>query len=123
MVVFGKAGKLRRMRTFLGLLLIAVLSLQAAAAAVGSYCQHEHDPVTTHVGHHDHQHKKAEQDNYAGADLDCSMCHVGVIFGLLSELNLVTLSLPHADPVSVIAGHVPAPPFDRPERPNWISTL
>ncbi len=123
MVVFGKAGKLRRMRTFLGLLLIAVLSLQAAAAAVGSYCQHEHDPVATHVGHHDHQHKKAEQDNYAGTDLDCSMCHVGVIFGLLSELTLVTLSLPHTGPGSIIAGHVPAPPLDRPERPNWTSTL
>lgn len=118
-----KAGKLRRMRTFLALVLIAVMSLQAAAAAVGSYCQHEHDAVVKHVGHHDHQHKKAQQDAYTGTDLDCSMCHVGVIFGLLSDLNLVTLTLPHADLVAVIAGHVPAPPFDRPERPNWPALL
>ncbi len=118
-VVRGKAGKLRDMKTFLALVLIAVMSLQAAAAAAGSYCQHEQDAVVKHVGHHDHQHKKAQQDAYAGTDLDCSMCHVGVIFGLLSDLNLVTLTLPHADLESVIAGHVPSPPFDRPERPNW----
>jgi hypothetical protein len=121
-VACGKAGKLRRMRTFLAFVLIAVMSLQAAAVSLGSYCQHEHDAVAKHVGHHDHEHKKAQQDAYAGTDLDCSMCHVGVIFGLLSELNLVTLSLPHVDPVSVIAGRVPVPPFDRPERPNWVST-
>ncbi len=119
----GKAGKLRRMRTFLALVLIAVMSLQAAAAAVGSYCQHEHDAVVKHVGHHDHQHKKTQQDAYTGTDLDCSMCHVGVIFGLLSDLNLVTLTRPHAGLVAVIAGHVPAPPFDRPERPNWSALL
>jgi hypothetical protein len=51
------------------------------------------------------------------------MCHVGAIFGLPTELNLFTLSLPHADPVSAIAGHVPAPPFHRPERPNWTRAL
>lgn len=107
------------MRTLLVLVLIAVMSVQAAAAAVGSYCQHEHDLVVKHVGHHDHQHKKAQQDGYAGTDLDCSMCQIGAIFGLLSKPNLLTLSLPHADPVSVIAGHAPAPPFHRPERPNW----
>jgi hypothetical protein len=107
------------MRTFLALLLIAVMSLQATAAAVGSYCQHDRDAVVKHVGHHDHQHKKAQQDGYAGTDLDCSMCQIGAIFGLPSELNLLTLSLPHTDPVSVVTGHAPAPPFHRPERPNW----
>lgn len=122
-VVCGKAGKLRAMRTFLALLLITVMSLQAAAAAAGSCCRHEHDAAAKHVGHHDHQHKKAQQDGSAGIDLDCSMCQFGVIFGLLSALNLVTLSLPHVDPVSVTTGHVPVPPFDRPERPNWTLTL
>jgi hypothetical protein len=107
------------MRTLLVLVLIAVMSVQAAAAAVGSYCQHDRDVVAKHVGHHDHQHKKAQQDGQAGTDLDCSMCQIGAIFGLLSEPILLTLSLPHADPVSVIAGHAPAPPFHRPERPNW----
>lgn len=107
------------MRTFLALILIAVMSLQVAAAAVGSYCQHEHDAVVKHVGHHDHQHKKAQQDGYAGTDLDCSMCQIGAIFGFSSELNLLTLSLPHADPVSLISGYAPSPPFHRPERPNW----
>lgn len=118
-----KAVKLQRMRTLLALVLIAVMSLQAAAAAVGSYCQHDHDVVVKHVGHHDHQHKKAQQDGYAATDLDCSMCQVGAIFGLPTELNLVTLSLPHTDPVSVIVGQAPAPPFDRPERPNWTRPL
>lgn len=118
-----KAGKLRRMRTFLALVLIAVISLQAAAAAAGSCCQHERDAVAKHVGHHDHQHKKAQQEPYGSTDLDCSMCHAGVIFGLLSDLNLVTVTLPHADLVSVIATHVPAPPLDRPERPNWSTSL
>ena len=115
----AKLVNFRPMRIFLALILIAVMSLQVAAAAVGSYCQHEHDAVVKHVGHHDHQHKKAQQDGYAGTDLDCSMCQIGAIFGLPSELNLLTLSLPHADPVSLISGYAPSPPFHRPERPNW----
>lgn len=107
------------MRTLIALILMAVMSLQAAAGSTGSYCQHEHDPVVKHLGHHDHQHKKAHPDGNVGTDLDCSMCLVGVVFGFPSELTLVTLTLPLADHVSVITGLVPAPHFDRPERPNW----
>jgi hypothetical protein len=111
------------MRTLIALILIAVMSLQAAAAAMGSYCQHEQDVVAKHVGHHDHQHNKAHPDSYAGTDPDCGMCQVGVIFGFPSELTLVTLSLPHADPVSTMAGQAPPPPLERPERPNWPGSV
>jgi hypothetical protein len=108
------------MRTLIAIVLIAVMSLQAAAAAVGSYCQHEHDPVAKHVGHHDHQHKKAHPDSYAGTDPDCGMCQAGVIFGFPSELSLVTLSLPRVDPIAAMSALSPPPPLDRPERPNWL---
>jgi hypothetical protein len=107
------------MRTLIAIILIAVMSLQAAAAAIGSYCQHEQDAVAKHVGHHEHQHKKAHPENATGADSDCGMCQAGVIFGFPSELTLVTLSLLHADPIATMAGQAPPPPLDRPERPNW----
>ncbi len=107
------------MRTVIAFLLIAVISLQSAAAAIGSYCQHEQDAVAKHVGHHDHQHKKAPSENATGTDPDCSLCQAGLIFGFPSEPKLVTLSLPHADPITTMAGQSPSPPLDRPERPNW----
>lgn len=108
------------MRTLIALVLIAVMSLQAAAAAVGAYCQHEHDAVPQHVGHHDHQHNSAHPNNDTGSDPDCGICQAGLIVGFPSELKLVTLSFPHADPASLPAGQAPAPPFERPERPNWF---
>lgn len=111
------------MRILMALFLMAVISLQAAAASMGSYCQHEQDSTVRHLGHHDHQHKQTHSGGNAGTDLDCSMCLVGVVYGFPSELTLVTLTLPHADPVSVIAGLALAPPLDRPERPNWVPAV
>lgn len=107
------------MRTFIAFILIAVMSLQSAAAAVGSYCQHEQDAVAKHVGHHDHQHKKTQPENANGTDQDCGMCQAGLIFGFPSELTLVTLPPPHTDPFTTMVGQAPPPPLDRPERPNW----
>ena len=111
------------MRTLIALFLMAVISLQAAAVAMGSYCQHEQDSVAQHLGHHDHQHKQTHPGGNAGTDLDCSLCLVGVVYGFPSELTLVSLTLPLADPVSVIAGQALAPPLGRPERPNWVSAV
>ena len=117
----GKAVKLPGTRMLIALVLIAVMSLQAAAATVGAYCQHEQDALTQHVGHHDHQHNNAHPAGDNGADPDCGMCQAGLIVGFPSELHLVTLSLPRADPETALCRQAAAPPLDRPERPDWAT--
>ncbi len=44
------------MRKLLAILLITLLSLQAAWAAAASYCAHEQGGSAQHFGHHEHRH-------------------------------------------------------------------
>ena len=68
------------MRRFLILLLMIMLSLNAAFAAAAGYCQHQKEsPKAAHFGHHMHQHdRSADKSTDTGPqiDPDCGFCHL-----------------------------------------------
>ncbi len=130
-------ARLRTVRRFLVIVLLALLPLQFSWAAVASYCGHETPAQAAHFGHHDHQHAVAHPadltnqadphdtadappgDDTAGVlDLDCGHCHghCGVVFTGLPVLPAVLpATLPQASLKEAGAACAPA----RPERPQW----
>jgi len=77
------------MRTWVVGLLLAVMSFQSVWASVATYCRHQADVVTDHIGHHEHQHDAVAPDadetptndattpdaNLGSVDNDCGYCH------------------------------------------------
>lgn len=115
-----------KMRRWLLVFLMSVLSLQLSWAAVATYCQHENTPKTAHFGHHAHEHRAPRNDKGADADKknplavdeDCSICH----FGDTSSLpSLEPHHVPSVSPPRVALdhtlgdSHIPALP-ERPDR-------
>jgi hypothetical protein len=119
------------MRRLVAILLLMVLSVQFTWAAAASYCEHEKDTTTQHVGHHDHQHatnvspadKAADapdQDGSkaSGTHADCAYCQLSAA----KSFSTVALVLPGAaasspalPPPAVVESHL----FERIERPKW----
>lgn len=131
-------ARLRAVRRFLLLALLAVLPLQLSWAAVAVYCQHEAETPAQarHFGHHEHHHdhaasthaerspvdvesKKADAAKALGAtDPDCGHCH-GACASLPGPRSALIFSLPvseaPADTTRAIAPRAVAPP----DRPQW----
>lgn len=118
-------------RKWLTILLLIFMPLQFSWAALSTYCQHESDTTTTHIGHHDHQHKKSKhalENSKTPAELlknqssesDCSICLAAYtpFFSRQLPVSLLALS---ASPITDYRAHIPAPPAQRLERPQWFA--
>lgn len=68
------------MRHILIALLLVLMPLQLVWGSVGNYCQHEASANADHLGHHQHKHVQAGDDDDGGGiantvDGDCDYCH------------------------------------------------
>jgi hypothetical protein len=121
------------MRRWLTILLLVVLPLQFSWAAAASYCQHDEDASTQHVGHHDHQHQAADssaagdatksdttdaKSKSTGLDGDCAYCQMSIAKSL-SIPTVALLSPTVAYDLTAVPGLVGSPLRDRIERPKW----
>jgi hypothetical protein len=122
------------MRRWLAVFLLVLLPLQFSWAAAASYCQHEQDARTQHVGHHEHQHAASSPPADIGSDdgvaddagrlsatgnhPDCGYCNFSIAksFASLSQLPPTPPSHVH---VASSARAVESVLFDRIERPDW----
>jgi len=118
------------MRRWLTILLLVLLPLQFSWAAAASYCQHDGDASTQHVGHHDHQHQVADSSTTGddtpdakgkstGLDGDCAYCQMSIAKSL-SILTVAVLSPTASYDVTAVPGLVGSPLRDRIERPKWL---
>ncbi len=119
------------MRRLVAILMLLVLSVQFTWAAAASYCEHEKDAATQHVGHHEHQHGEptAEVDKPAdapgqdgsktsGVHADCASCHLTAAKTISSQ----EMSVPDADssvPALATEAAVDSQLLERIERPKW----
>jgi len=105
------------------ILMLLVLPLQSTWAVVATYCQHEKEVMTTHFGHHEHEHA---EDDAAGTEQssatthpDCLNCH-GAAAGMAIAPSAFAGSLRLTKALlSRSARLLPAPIPHRPERPKW----
>ena len=91
------------MRSWVLVLLLALLPLQSTLATVFVYCKHEAKAEAGHMGHHEHQHQGAVADKATGGpdqqssgaqqldDNDCGFCHLSSAqpLGVSVELPLI----------------------------------
>jgi hypothetical protein len=106
------------MRRLVAIFLLMMLPLQAIWAASAPYCQHESDASGQHVGHHQPDHPTGDQsDDAAGTHSDCHVCHGGTV--LTHEVPVMQVLQTASEPVLAAVHGLPAPPNDRPERPQW----
>lgn len=114
------------MRRWLAILLLLVLPHQFTWAALGAYCQHESGAAAQHVGHHAHQHQAVDADDAAhdtgkpatGAHADCAVCHAGFASMPSAGVTVVAAAMPRVDSAARTP-HLPPPPVERVERPQW----
>lgn len=121
---FGFNVKMRSVKKLILIFLLSILPLQYAWAAAAAYCQHEQE-MSTHFGHHSHEHKAQagtpdDEEAPAGSkvDLDCEVCQLST---QLSFLSAVTDIVPpsgfelstHLFPS--YSSHIP----DGPQKPDW----
>lgn len=124
------------MRSFLTVLLLALLPLQVSFAAVAPYCGHQTQISMECVGYHtDQQHAEATSTASPSADmgaipsvgdgntpgalnLDCGHCHgtCGMMLNLVSELSC---ELSAEFPGTALDEAGGAHSQTRPERPQW----
>ena len=120
------------MRRLLLVFLSILLPLQFSWAGAAAYCAHESADqpaaMTSHFGHHSHEHKADQHDagKTAGKaaklpDADCTACHFPGSHGLFGELHLPGdyryVTLRYA-PRQYAFGSIPAPVPDRPQWPH-----
>jgi hypothetical protein len=110
------------MRRWLAILVLVFMPLQLGWAAVSAYCQHESGAAAQHLGHHEHQHQAAADDESGaksgGSDVDCGFCHAACVTAIPSGTDF---------PAFDITSHVLADSqayslsahAAEPERPNW----
>lgn len=124
------------MRRLLLVFLSILLPLQFAWAGAAAYCAHEgaDQPaaVTSHFGHHTHQHQadahssdkgigKSAGKSLALPDADCTACHFPGSHGVFAEFHVpgdyryVTLRY---TPRQYAFGSIPSPVPDRPQWPR-----
>lgn len=68
------------MNRYILIFLLMLLPFQFSWAAVASYCQHESERSTQHIGHHQaagdsKQQQDGDQKLADSGDADCSFCH------------------------------------------------
>jgi len=133
------------MRRLVAITLLLLFAVQSTWAVAAAYCGHESDATSSHVGHHDHDHRDPLSisamtgdpadagtfvnlaDASAGdvsdpgplaTDADCSVCHGGMLgTGVLRDaLTLPSMAETHGRPAPAA---LPAPPLQAPEEPDW----
>ncbi|MDP1537740.1 MAG: hypothetical protein Q8L95_11210 [Burkholderiales bacterium] len=111
---------MRRIKSYLLILIALWLPLQAAAAATMPFCRHAAEQVTME-GVHCHE-QVDEPSTAAAGDLDCdncAMCHLATAgYLLVTAENLPPLAasilVPKLKPAS--PSHIPEPPQQPPRR-------
>ncbi|MFL9879536.1 hypothetical protein PQR63_14150 [Herbaspirillum rhizosphaerae] len=114
----------RAMRRYLIIFLLLLLPLQFSWAAVASYCQHETESSTQHIGHHAAD-AGSKQDQTPGKklsesdDADCGFCH----FSCSKPMNSHAAWQPAAQDKN---SFIPSLPLlylshigESPEEPDW----
>ncbi len=127
---YSVAARLRRMRRWLAIILLAFVPFQVSWTAVASYCPHEPTTESSHLGHHEHQHnadltqsadESAEEQKAPGSvDLDCVNCH-GWSGAMPLPAAALLPPLNTSRPVPLVAVFEPAHAPSPPERPQWLS--
>jgi hypothetical protein len=115
------------MNKWLAIFLLVFLPLQLTWTVADAYCQHESGLAAQHFGHHDHQHapdagKPVTPDpaQFGASDPDCGDCLAGSVSVLADSLTIAMLpnlapALPH------YRAHLPFPPRQPIERPQWLA--
>lgn len=113
------------MRKCLVIFFLVLLPLQFSWAAVSAYCGHESGAAAKHAGHHDHEHKGAEERDTSPdpkqvkvADADCLSCHAGCVHALTNAVSSAT-PIPSSLGSADYLARLPSPPSDPLERPQW----
>lgn len=120
------------MKRLLALLLFAILPFQATYALASSYCAHE-SGAPWHFGHHQHQHKYAQDSGSLddrsdgsgtsfGQHADCASCHLGVIGLVVAGFDPLIHELAEQVDSNELQSADSLPP-PRPERPNWSAAV
>jgi hypothetical protein len=112
---------MRRIKSFLLIIIALWLPLQAAAAVTMPFCRHAAEPVATEAAHC-HQQVVESAATAMAADFDCdncAMCHLasaGFLLAATEALPPLAMSIlvPKLDLVS--ASHIPEPPQQPPRR-------
>jgi hypothetical protein len=115
------------MRRWFLVFLLVLLPLQLTWAAVSTYCQHESNSSTQHLGHHVHKHSGVPSDGAAildgvSVENDCGVCHANCSVAFQSTSQTLPLN---AEPVRVGANAALYLTYhqDLPERPQWFSLV
>ncbi len=116
------------MRRYLIIFLLLLLPFQFSWAAVASYCQHETESSTQHIGHHtadtadagSKQDQAPEKKLSEGDDADCSVCH----FSCSKPMNPLVSWAPAAAENDSFTASTPARYLsyigESPEEPDWM---
>ena len=120
------AVRISAVRRFFFLVLLLILPFQFAWAAATGYCLHETGEARKHFGHHEHQHRTAQdgvsKDSKApsslGADNDCGVCQFSA--AQLVPVTQTDLAITSTEPPRFAYGarydsHIPSGP-ERPDR-------
>ncbi len=120
------AAKIKAVRKFFFLVLLLILPVQFAWAAATGYCRHETGEAAKHFGHHEHQHRTAQdgvsKDSEApsslGADSDCGVCQLSA--AQLVPSTKAVIAITSAEPPRFACGarydsYIPSGP-ERPDR-------
>ena len=111
------------MRRIFLIFLLVLLPLQFTWAAGASYCQHEQEKVSKHLGHHVHQHDGqadtgGEQSQKSQPDNDCCICHLAATSAVpLSAPPIILCDNPHPPDTYAVTFHSYIP--DGLSKPNW----
>lgn len=115
---------MRSVKKLILIFLLAILPLQHAWAAAAAYCQHEQE-MSTHFGHHTHEHKAQAGTSddektpvNSAADTDCEICQLSTKLSFLSTVpDVVPLSgfELSANLLLSFSSHIP----DGPQKPDW----
>lgn len=108
---------MRRLQSFLPILIALWLPLQAAAAVAMPFCRHAPEPVAAEATHCHEQ-----VANAAASDIDCDncgLCHLasaGFLLAPTDSFMLPATSIRVPKLTTASASHIPEPPQQPPRR-------
>lgn len=121
-----RQGDAVRLRRLLFIFLLAILSVQFAWAAATGYCRHETGEARKHFGHHEHEHRTAQDgvskdikaSSSLGADNDCGMCQLSaaqIVPSTQTDLAITSTEPPRFAYGARYVSYIPSGP-ERPDR-------
>jgi len=109
---------MRRIKSYLLILVALWLPLQAAAAVTMPFCRHAAEQVVTEA----HCHEQANEISTAASDFNCdncAMCHLasaGFLLAASETMSPLAMSVLVPKLELVSASHIPEPPQQPPRR-------